>query len=53
MRFIDEVDITVISGKGGNGCVSFRREKFIPKGGTNDRIQDSTVSKDELAGNLL
>ncbi|MFW6143195.1 MAG: GTPase ObgE [Desulfovermiculus sp.] len=33
MRFIDEAVITVRSGKGGNGCVSFRREKYIPKGG--------------------
>ena len=33
MRFIDEATITVRSGKGGNGCVSFRREKYIPKGG--------------------
>ena len=33
MRFIDEATITVISGKGGNGCVSFRREKCLPKGG--------------------
>ena len=33
MRFIDEVKITVISGNGGLGCASFRREKFIPFGG--------------------
>jgi len=31
--FIDEVKLKVKSGKGGAGCVSFRREKFIPKGG--------------------
>jgi GTP-binding protein len=33
MRFVDEAVITARSGKGGNGCVSFRRERFIPKGG--------------------
>ena len=31
--FIDEAEITVKGGNGGNGCISFRREKYIPKGG--------------------
>jgi len=33
MKFIDEVTITIVAGKGGNGCVSFRREKYVPRGG--------------------
>lgn len=33
MQFVDEARITVVAGKGGNGCLSFRREKYIPKGG--------------------
>ncbi|MEZ5572861.1 MAG: GTPase ObgE [Halioglobus sp.] len=33
MKFVDEVSINVYAGKGGNGCLSFRREKYIEKGG--------------------
>src|SRR5262249_8131572 len=35
MKFLDEAKVYIASGAGGNGCISFRREKFIEFGGPN------------------
>jgi len=56
--FIDETEVTVSSGRGGDGIVSFRREKFVPRGGPDggdggrggDVILRSTIHLNTLAG---
>src|SRR5262245_49311628 len=35
MTFVDEVEVFVKAGDGGRGCISFRREKYVPRGGPN------------------
>ncbi|MFK7927072.1 MAG: GTPase ObgE [Myxococcota bacterium] len=56
MRFVDEVFVTVASGNGGNGCASFLREAFRPRGGPNgghggsggDLIMEATRQRNTL-----
>src|SRR5260370_4500618 len=55
--FIDEVRIRVKAGDGGNGCLAFRREKYVPRGGPSGgdggRVGDSTMVASEPYSTLL
>ncbi len=57
MKFVDEVSINVYAGKGGNGCLSFRREKYIekggPDGGDGGDCGSVTVEADESVNTLV
>jgi GTP-binding protein len=57
MKFVDEAEIRVHAGNGGNGCASFRREKFIPfggpDGGDGGRGGDVWVTADENLNTLV
>ena len=57
MKFLDQAKIYIASGKGGNGCVSFRREKFIeyggPNGGNGGKGGDIVFQTDENLNTLI
>ena len=61
MKFLDQAKIHIASGKGGRGCVSFRREKYIEYGGPNggnggkggDVIKDPRIQSLVLASGVL
>ena len=55
--FVDRVKIEARAGKGGSGAVSFRREKYIPKGGPNGgdggKGGDIIIEADDKFGSLI
>src|SRR5215472_407832 len=57
MKFIDEAEIVAIAGDGGNGCLAFRREKYVPRGGPSGgdggRGGDVILRADERLSTLL
>jgi GTPase len=57
LKFVDQAKIQVTSGKGGSGCISFRREAFVPKGGPDGgdggKGGDVVVRADESMNTLL
>ena len=57
MQFVDEVTIRVEAGKGGAGCLSFRREKYVAKGGPDGGDggvgADVVLSADEALNTLV
>ena len=57
MKFLDQVKICVASGKGGSGCVSFRREKFVefggPDGGNGGKGSDIILETNEDLNTLI